>query len=37
MKWLIIAAVVVIVSILVPMRMAGICSRQEEREWRDGN
>ena len=35
-KWLIAAAVLVVVTIMVPLRMSGICSRQEEREWEDG-
>ena len=33
-KWLLIAAVLVVVTIMVPLRMAGICSREEERRDR---
>ena len=35
-KWLIVAAGLVVVTIMVPLRMSGICSRDEERRWRDG-
>ena len=33
-KWLIVAAVLVVVTIMVPLRMSGICSRDEERRDR---
>ena len=36
MKWLIVAAVLVVVTIMVPLRMSGICSREEERRGEDG-
>lgn len=35
-KWLLIAAVLVVVTIMVPLRMSGICSREEERRAEDG-
>lgn len=34
---LIVSAVVVLLILWLPMKMAGICSRQEEKEWRDGS
>ena len=35
--WILIAACILAVVILwISMKMAGICSRREEREWRDG-
>lgn len=35
-KTVIVAAAIVLVIILVPMRMSGICSRDEERRGEDG-
>lgn len=36
MRILIVAAVVVLAILLPAMKMSGICSREEEREWKDG-
>ena len=32
---LIVSAVVVLLILWLPIKMAGICSREEEREWHD--
>lgn len=34
--WLIIAAVLALVIVMGPLRMSGICSREEERRAEDG-
>ena len=36
-KLLLIAGIVAFILMLAAFRMSGICSREEEGEWRDGN